>query len=256
MARKNKSQQTSADDILKQMFPDLQTTDDVYDDDGQDKTKQKDTEAVDKVIADLQAKIAGLEGTVAATRDRPVQDPAIQLGPPAPPVFPDLPNPAEDPNGYRDAVLAQTQALIKYEKDLYQYQNRQTAASSAKSNDLWADFSTKYEDYAENEERIEIATTRIIQKAQARGVDVDKFMYGNRDGFMKQVVDEYDRLFGKPVIDDTDTDEDDDDNRASVMGAGAPSQRGGPANVQTPPNPYGELSQEILAWQQKTGFTR
>lgn len=256
MARKN--QAASADEILKQMYPDLLDSTD-YEAQEAKKAEAAKTPAGPS-IEDLQRQIAVLEGRVQVT-SRPVTPIARVSVAPQRPIIDEskAPDPITDPQGYARWTRAAVAADIQYEKELFAFQNQQQQASAGKVSQLWDDFKNNYTDYAKRSDQVEIAAERVIRKAAAAGVDTDAYMYQQSDNFLKDVVKEVDKLFGKPKAGDDDTGDDDDDdtddNRTAVL-SGSSAGRGGPSAARPAPQKYGELSTEIMAWQEKTGFHR
>jgi hypothetical protein len=255
-----KQPKVNPDDILKQMYPDLLTSDD-YEAEEAKKAAAAKPDDTATTIANLQAQLAGLEGQLATVgRANTVLSSQAQTD--MPPVKPQVdyskaPDPATDPAGFAQFMDNVTQSRVNYEKEAYNYTLRQQSAASNKTAVLWKDFEGNYPAYAKNAERVEIAASRVIEKARALGQDTDKYMYGNSAGFMKDVVKEIDRIFGKveAEADDDEGDDEGDDNRTGVFGGGQAA--GSPQAVgRQPQERYGTLSKDIMAWQQKTGFHR
>lgn len=250
MPKKNKL--ASADDILKQMYPDLPTSDDNVDE-GDGGAKKA---GADDQIAALQAQIAELKGqmSASASRDTPAAPTRTESAPVMPVIdYSKAPDPIQEPQAYAKFVRDATQATIDYEKQAWAYQNRQQNTQANRLNDLWTTFSESHKEYAGNEDRIEVAASRAIQKALAKGVDTDKYMYEQSDKFMKDVVTEYDKLFGKPQAGE-EGDDDDDDDDAEILGGAVASGGNKGGSQKAPPSKFGELSSEIKAWQQKVGI--
>lgn len=250
MARKKS--QVSAEDLIRQMYPDLKTSDDFE----EEKRAKEAPQSAEQQLATLQAKIALLEnrpaGPVAAT-------PLVNY--PTPPMQPkfdeaNLPDPAIDPTGYSRAVREMVTAQANYEKEAYRWQQQAASIQSSRTQGLWDSFASTYEGYAKNEDRVEIAAARVVSKARAAGLDTEKYMYEQSDKFMRDVVSEMDKLGWKPAADEDDDDAaDDDDDRASIIGGTAAATRPSDSRHEPPPR-FGAMSQDIIAWQEKTGFHR
>lgn len=255
-----KRKQVSADDILKQMYPDLMTSDDF-----EKKDEPKADPNANAQVAELQAKLAALESQLSnVSRANSALSSQVTIPqPPVPPQF-DMskaPDPVENPQGYAKFVMDAANAKIEYEKNAILYQQEMSRTQAERSNALWNDFSTKYKDYAADDEKVAIATQQVVAKARAKGIDPEKYMYGQSEIFMKDIVSEMDRLFGKAgaaaSAGSDDDDDDEDDVRTDVFG-GANAGVGGAAaaKAQQPPERYGSLSKDLMAWQEKTGFHR
>lgn len=250
MAKKNG---VTADDILKSMYPDLKTSDDYVDPNA--KTEETDSA---KQISALQAQIAALTGT----RDTPkAKNRELQALPQAPvrPIM-DMataPDPVQYPKDYATWVSQQTSAQIQYEKDNWAWQNSVVQTQNNRANELWDDFRSANKAYAADQEKVSIAAERVIAKNKAAGVNTEKYMFEDSARFMDDVTATYDKLFGKPKDSDGGSaDDDDEDDRSTIQSAGAPAGRNGPGDVAPKPEKFGALSQDINAWQQKTGFYR
>lgn len=257
MARKKAATGSQADEILRQMFPTLPTSDDFAQEEG----KKPGAE-------DLQAKIANLEGQLAALSARPSAAAPVQRAKsalPAMPVAPDVdklmeeaPDPTADPKAYAKYMAGVVQAQANYEKQKYQWEQQVVAQQSSRTADLWSTFADTHKEYAKDEEKAQIAAERVVSRAKAQGLSLDSYMHETPDKFMADVTKEYDRLFGKPQAEGAEEDDDDledDDERTEILGGSA--SRGGPARKGTEaPARYGALGSELAAWQQKTGFYR
>lgn len=259
MAKRNRA---SADDVLKQLYPDIMTSDD-YEEEAKKKAAAKQTDDTAATIKALQSKIDELTGQVAASRQNPVQQ-AKQETPPVPPTYnyENAPDPTVDPKGFAKFVQDNADKRIAYERDVILYNQRQSQTAQSKVGELWSNFSAQYGDYAKDQEKVRIAADNIARKAQAAGQDVEAYMYGNSSKFMKDVVGEIDRLWPKSAAgddnddDDTNGDDDDDFDTAQFVSPTARSDTRGKQRDYEPPQRYGALSQEILAFQEKTGFHR
>lgn len=247
----------TADEILKQMFPDMPDSTDFEQPEEKPTVKADDNAA----LTALQAQVAQLTSQLAQTRRQAVKQDTDTV--PLPPAELDLskielPDPIDDPKGYAKALIAATtahaDAKIKYEKDVIMWQNRQVATNQTKADNLLSGFNAKYADYAKNSRQVEVAAAQILSRAKARGEDINDYMYGHSDQFYADVVAEIDDLFGKPK--GTASDEDDDD-RADALPSGQIGGQDGPSGERkAPPSRYGALGSELRTWQEKTGFYR
>ena len=260
MARKK--QTMTSEEILHQMYPDLRTSDD----DVQEQQQQQAAQTDAQKMAALEAQIAIL--TQQVSRPAPTATPTPtqrqQRQAPTPPVtnYAQAPDPVVNPIGYAEFMRQEVARQVAYEKELYNYQQTEAQAATARTTHVWNDFSDQFGAYAKDEEKVEIAATRVLQKAAAAGYDADTYMNQNRATFFAETVREYDKFFGKPAIggEDDDNDDDgagdDDDNRAQVFGGSAAGPKGPAAQAPKAPQKFGELGQSIREWQEKTGFIR
>lgn len=253
MARKAANRPTD-EEILRTMYPDLPDSFDLKAKTDKEEAAKVTPGATEAKLAELQAKYSQLEGQLVASRTQ--RAPMQELRAPVAPAL-DLaqaPDPVVDPQGYANFVRAQTAAQIQYAKDQYNYEQTTARRQAQQMDDLWGDFNSRYADHATDAEKVEIATTRLLQRKQAEGVDINQYMYGNRDAFYRDIVTTHDRLFGKPVENDADADDEDEDDNRAVIAPGTTS--GKPATGATVNNSAGSLSSEISAWQKQTGFYR
>lgn len=257
MARKNSNRPTDAE-ILRSMYPDIPDSEDLVAAEAKKNTKPAEVDQVEAKFAALQAKYDQLEGQIVANRSQ--RAPMQELVAPVAPAF-DLsqaPDPVTDPQGYAQFVRAQTAAQISYERNRFAHEQQVAKRTQTQMDDLWSDFNGRYEAYAANADKVEIATTRLLQRKAAEGIDINQYMYNNRDTFYRDIVKAHDDLFGKPgaaaVTGDDDDDGDDDDNRTTLVSGNAGGNP--PPAVKAPVSQYGDLSTSINAWQKATGFHR
>lgn len=256
MARKRKA--SNENDVLKSMFPDLPTRDD-EENETKVETKTGDDD-YSKVIEELRAKVAEQDRALEESRRERL---ALMSTPqrvvaPQPPKIDNsnIPNPIDDPEGYANAIRKQIEAEANYKQEVQQFQQQQQQQQTGRLTSLWDSFQEAHPDYAENQKRVEIAATQVVQRAQQRGLNLDQYMYGNSSLFMKDVIKEMDDLFGKPVADTDDDDDDTDDTPDSrtegIFGGGGRSAAGGGKAAEK----LGSITSEISAWQEKTGYGR
>lgn len=242
----------SADDILRQMYPDLPTSDDF-------KPAAAAGASAEPTIAELQAQITALKAGNYQAASKPIRGRPLDL-PVAPtrPVF-DLskaPDPIQQPQDYAAFVRQMTEADISYEKKQYQWEQQAQKATADRVVGLWDDFSGAYGAYGKDPKKVEVAAAQVVNKKNAAGVNTNKYMFEDTDSFFNDVTKEYDELFGKPkpVLEGAGDNDDDEDNRGVVSGGGVGSTA--PVNVARPPEKFGALGSDLDAWQQRTGFYR
>lgn len=256
-------QTVSAEDILKQMYPDLPSSDDYVQENPATKQTQNQPN-VDPQVAELKAQLAALQAqvqtqtkTASALMSQAVQD--------MPPQMPQIdysraPDPVEDPKGFAEFNMRATQQLLAWKEADFEYKQRQRTTTQTRNDILWDKFTKDYPAYAENDERVGIAAEMVVKRAVANGTDPDKYMYGNSAGFMQDVVHEIDRLWGKPQTgvdtDDDDIDDDEPATRTDGLFGGSGQSGDATSKSKAPPSQYGALSQELMAWQEKTGYKR
>lgn len=144
------------------------------------------------------------EATNVALTTRTTQPQAPQ--PPAALSFEGLPDPVEDPKAYGEQLQSRIDQMIQsrmqYDRDLRAHQGAQTQTKDV----LWEDFSEAFPDYAADEERVGFVTQKVLKRAAARGLDTDRYMLGNSNRFFRDIVKEYNNVFGEPETADDDED--------------------------------------------------
>lgn len=240
--------------MMKFLHPDIPTRDDDEPEPEQKSGDQAQITALMQQIANLQSQV-----TTQQTQ-QPTYTPARVDIPPAKPVFDasKAPDPVDDPKGYAEFVRNGILEEQRWQNDVTTWQQRQQATQQNRLSQLWEQFADQHEDYAQDEERVEIAATRVAQRAAKAGMDVDKYMYQSSGIFMNEVVKEMDKLFGKPKAGGLDDDDDGDDgvpdSRTGGIFGGA--EYGSKPTGGKSQEKLGSLSADIKAWQEKTGFKR
>lgn len=103
-----------------------------------------------------------------------------------------------------------------------EFEGRSNQSSAADK--LWANFAEAYPDHAAHRDRVEFIATKVAEEANARGLDLQRYMYGGKQ-FIDDVAKRMDETFG-PIGGSGDDDGDDDDTPARGMQRhGAPMQR-------------------------------
>lgn len=251
----------TAEEILKAMYPDIPTRDDF--EQKNDTTKQTANQP-NAEVAELRAQIAALQSRLdgQSRAHTAIQTRQVEV-PPQPPKIDmkQAPNPVDDPEGYAVFVQNAIDAKVQYEKDLFDWQNRQQVSVAQQTQNLWDSFSAKYKDYAKDTKKVAIAAREVTDRARAARRDVDKYMYDTSDEFMRDVAAEMDALWGKPKATEQSADvevddENEDDGRTGgLFGGGQQSVFERAAGNPAQPKPkYTQMSQDIIDWQKKNGL--
>lgn len=178
-----------------------------------------------------------------------------------------LPDPSLDPEGYAKALNEQITNTITANQRAVNSQTQQDHDRDEKVKGLWEEFNQKYEDQAEDPDRVEFAATKVAKRAQARGVDLERYMFISRDQFLADVAKEHRDIFGAPEVDEgepepkpnrkarptNDNDDEEDTNRTGGMFGGIDAGGGlnGRGRQQDTPSDMIKDLQEI---QRKSGF--
>lgn len=207
-----------------------------------------------KEIATLKATQDELQRTNAALM---TQAPATVATRPEPPKGIDmtgLPDPITESKAYADEVNKRIAANVEAQQKYRDQQAKSTADSNNRYKDLFTDFAVAFEDYADDDDKIEYAAAKAAEVAVKRGLDLDRYMFGNRDGFFRDVVKQYDRIFGPPGGaggEDNSLEEDGDDSRTASIFGGAES--GGKPSASARPGP-GDMMEDLKEIQRKMGY--
>jgi hypothetical protein len=258
MAKAKQTKTTADPNAGRLIMPDLQWMETPEEKAEAQKAAGTDANAQLKALQDQIAALKGdLENQSAANRAMMAQ-PLVQAAPQAPKMdMTNLPDPTLEPEAYASEVARRTTAYIGQVE-----QQRAAAAGAAQSETrrvdaLWEDFTEKYPQYADKNDQVEYVATKLAQRAAARGLDVNKYVFGASGVFMSDVAKEMEKVFGKA---DTDTEAEDDepDNRTAGLAGGQESggravkPDEGPRSAFAPGSMFGGIQD----WQAKTGFTR
>lgn len=227
-------------------------------DEGTEKGGGKDPQAeLLAQIATLTQRVERAEATnmalmtqapVQHTKQEPFQAPALDVS--------KLPSPIEDPSGYAQALQAHTQSVVSAYLTNAQGQNSAESDQKNRLEKLWGRFEDKYEDYAGNQERVEFATLQVANEARARGLDLNRYMFGASDQFLDDVAKKMDTIFGKPNAkeeeEDEKTERNSPDGRTGGIFGGMES--GGKPARGRQTDDGGDMIKEIHDIQIKSGF--
>lgn len=169
----------------------------------QGKSDPNNTADVKVDLTELWQTVQTLQAQV-AEKDRALEAltmPQTQVALPDPPKevsYDGLPNPTIDPEGYARELQARIQKNFE-DKQRFQAQQGIVAQSRQEKYDaLLDDFEDRYEGYTEDMKRLEFVVRSVVDTARGRGLDIDRYMFGTRDRFMRDVAKEYDAVFGSP----------------------------------------------------------
>lgn len=132
-----------------------------------------------------------------------------------------LPDPLTDADGYNAALSERISGAIANGIALNANAGAAHANAASRADQLFEDFTEKFDAYSEFPDRVQFAAEKVAARAQARGLDVQKYMFATPDRFFADVVREYDGTFGKPE-DEGDTGVDETDEGADVVGQRQP----------------------------------
>lgn len=158
--------------------------------------------ALERLVDTLQRQTEATEAANLALTTRAVEPQAPTA--PAGVDFSGLPDPVEQPAEYGQQLQGRIDKMIQdrmqYDRDLRAHHGAQAQTKDV----LWLDFQEQYPEYAEDEERVGFVTQQVLKRAAARGLDTNRYMTGNTNRFFKDVVKEFDKVFGEPEEQDDD----------------------------------------------------
>lgn len=230
-------------------------------------TQQADVAALMAQIAELRSEISSTKQANMALMSQPLVDmpPKVQTEID----YKALPDPSLEPENYVKALNGQIAAVLQGQKAIDDYNSSRVQTEQERVAALWNDFSAKYTGHAEHQQLAQTAAITVAQKARARGMDVNKYMYANSPQFMAEVAAEMDKIAGRSLAPQEDEDTDDggvqitpaarsvprsegtEDHRTGGMFGG--TEVGGRPQIE---RREPDMFDEVREWQRKTGFMR
>jgi len=188
--------------------------------------------------SELLAKIDALEKRLGNTQAEP-QYPMLATGSPqqqqtrhATPAdvkvdLKDMPDPATDLEAYNRELAQRVNAAVQAQTQAVGQQLSQQFEQRTATDRLWNGFREKHPEWAKFEPLVETVAKRVVSDADARGVDLQKYMFSNPDLFYQDLSKALDAGYGKLLAEggdeDEDTDEGGDDNNRTMDLGGQPS---------------------------------
>jgi hypothetical protein len=188
---------------------------------------EDDARAEEDRVKALEAKLAKLDERVAVSARTNAallsQSPVVVSGPQKddePPKIDTsgLPDPVSDPEGHTAQLTARIAAAVEARAvkriEAIAAENAARAEQVNRTKQLWDQFEENYPDLADNRDFVEIAAVRVAEKAQARGVDMQKYMTVGAEQFLADVAEETKRRFGKAIEAERDTTDEEEEPTA------------------------------------------
>lgn len=204
-----------------------------------------------------------------STMAPPVRQP-VQIGNAPELSLDNLPDPVTDAKGYASELLKRGR---DHDKAMQTWETARTKANTPEPmgdpDALWDDFTQEYGAYAEDDAKIRFAASEATKKLAKKRVDVTTYMYSHSDLFFKDIVKEYEAVFGKPDADDDEpTERSGEPNeqprprkRASSVDDGNDGRTDGiiggaeASGVQTPAKPKpGDFIKDLQDLQRSSGY--
>lgn len=200
-----------------------------------------------KELADLRAQLAARPVAAPVVMDTPARP-----QPPAEVDYKGLPDPVADPDGYARALGERLQAKTRADADYTRQVSAHNANEVNAQDALYADFQSKYEDIAADEEGVQFVTGTVVKRLKARRIDPTNYMFTHSEEFFDQVASEYKKRF-KHEGDNTPAprEEDDEPNRTSGIAGGLESSGRPTARAA---EKVSDLYTETREIQRKSGF--
>jgi hypothetical protein len=226
-------------------FPDIR--------DGYDERAEEETAAKGPTMEDLIAKIGELQSQVEQSQKErmalftaaPVKTDtapqAVELK------LDDLPDPTLSPEAYSKALSERVAGYVKSTTAAEQARLNAERQGNNRVEQLWSEFSTKHAEYAENQELAEFAALQVARELQGKGIDLERYMFQNRDAYFKDVVTKMDKLVPKAEPEA----EAEPERTAGIFGG---LESGGAPARGRQPQRMPDMVQDLQESQRKSGF--
>lgn len=157
-----------------------------------------------------------------------------------------LPDPVAYPDEYAKELNKRIQASVAERFEYQTKQNNQARSQENRVKGLWDDFSIAHPDIAQEKDRVEFAAQKVAARAQARGIDLDRYMFANSQTFFRDIAGEYNKLF--PKVEAQEVEE--DANRSQSIFGGVDSMN----RVQPKAPEKGDMIADLHNIQRKMGL--
>ena len=274
MPRKKKVQEEPVGTILEHMgMADPNAADTLA---GGDKPDADGVEVLQKQISDLNKQVDRLTSSQLSLLSSGLGSAVAPIGGTAKPELPSvnldgLPDQLTDPEGYQkglnDRLSATIQETVKVVTASETAKVQQDKSYDTKVEGLWSDFTDAHPELSEHTDLVEFAAGAVAKKAQARGLNVEQYMFTTRETFFDDIVTEVNKRFGD-VITQAKSEEGDDETPPKetkhVVKGDEPDARtggvfGGEMFAGTPPkddkaNKPGDFIKDLTDVQRASGF--
>lgn len=183
---------------------------------------EKKEEAPAPTVAELLVQIGELKAQQEAMREQNLTlltQPQTTLQPKAPGEvsYDNLPNPADYPKEYGEELGKRVQK--NWEDKQAHRQRLETDARSQEQRleEVLEDIAIQYPEIAEDRDVLDFAAAQTVKAAMKRGIDRDRYVFGNRDRFIKDVKKTFDAKFARKAQEDDNSDRD-TGRAASILG--------------------------------------
>jgi len=211
--------------------------------------------APEPTVADLMKRLAELGSTVDSLKDQnallmqAAPRAPVEITAPKPVSYEGLPDPTVNPKEYAEQLAERVRTNIREEAEYNQRLNAQQQEGENRIKAVFEDIVIAHPELAGKDERLDFAATQVLQRALRRGIDRDRYVFGNRNKFIEDVAKEYKETFGGAAP----AEEDDDDDGRAVVISGEPGSSMQPREPGRQRAPQSGFTQEIIAHQKKIG---
>ncbi len=160
-----------------------------------------------------------------------------------------------DPEAYHSALETRIQSRIDSAVSVSERASADAAKSSGRIDALWNEFSATHPDHAENTKLTEFCATKVAEQADAKGLDLNTYMFTNSKQFFSDIVSEMNTMLPKPEEKKAEGDpkkaEEDELNRTGGIFGGLETG-GSPSSGQEEVG--GDLISDLTELQRKSGY--
>jgi hypothetical protein len=122
-----------------------------------------------------------------------------------------LPDPNLDPNAYTSELAKRINGVIEARTHSVRTEVQSEMAQNQSVQQLWSRFSAQYPEWAAHEQLVGVVANDVATKAQAKGLDLKRYMFGNSDLYLADVAKELSTKYGALVPKEEDGSEGEDD---------------------------------------------
>lgn len=172
-----------------------------------------------------------------------------------------LPDPIKDQAAYDRMLAERMNAALDARTHALRQEMQQTQSTAAQSSQLWENFQGAHPEWSEYPDLVGSVAQTVAQRAEAAGVDVKKYMYGQSQRFFADVTKELNAKYGALVAKAEGEEEpegksgakveDDMDDGRSLHTLGGLESGNRPAGK---PSKGSDMIEDIVALQRASGF--
>lgn len=165
--------------------------------------------------------------------------------------YENLPDPVTNPKEYGQTLVQRTLAAQQAIQKQQDWERSQRTEVEGRVNSIWQQFGDKHPGLKGKAELIESAATKAVAQAKARGMDPNKYMFANTDGFFDDTVK---ILADWGIKEEGAAAEDDDTPPQRTSGIPGGLESGGALTKSKEEDHMPTLMDEVKDWKLKTGY--